>query len=218
MDIPIHSDLGVLEKLYEHFPYLLGQPLTLRGSGGGTSSIGTIEEGELLAIISASDHELPYPPDFPFLTPEENRGLARYMQVQPLEPCPQPVMNVVWGGAEDAGVVSSIEQVDVLLQPVGYGQLWYGGETGVLWEAYFEPPSRVSPEHDALLHRLWELCEGYLAAKSVRFVHTYSRDLKFDEDWHADFLHKRGYLHDAARKHLPGGSVAVVKELDAFHR
>ena len=114
-------------------------------------------------------------------------------------------------------MVSRIEKVDVLMNPVGYGQLWYGGETGVLWEAYFERPVRSRPDHDALLHRLWELCEGYLAAKGVRFVHTYNRDLTFDEGWYADFLQTRGYAQDTARKHLPAGLLVVVKDLDAFY-
>lgn len=216
MTVPIHSDPEVLEKLYERFPYLSGQQLTLRGSFDCAPSIGTIDEGELLAFIPASDDDQPYPADFPFLTKGENRGLSRYVQMQVLEPWPQPHVNVVWG-ERGAGVVSSIEKVDVLMNPVGFGQLWYGGETGVLWEAYFERPARSRSGHDTLLHRLWDLCEGYLAAKGVRFVHTHNRDLTFDEGWYADFLQARGYVQDTARAHLPGGLLAVVKDLDTFY-
>lgn len=137
---------------------------------------------------------------------------AAYPGEMVLEPWPQPLVNVVWGD-QGAGVVSSIEHVDVLMKPIGYGQLWYGGELGVLWEAYFEPPVKAHPEHGALLHRFWSLCEAYLAARGVWFVHTYSRDLAFDEDWYATFLHERGYRREPSREHLPGGSVAVVKDL-----
>lgn len=216
MTVPLHSDPEVLEKLYERFPYLSGQPLTLRGSGGNAPCIDALKTDELLAFVLASDHKLPYPPDFPFLTPDENRGLSRYVQLQPLEPWPQPLVNVVWGN-QGAGVVSSVERVDVLMNPIGYSQLWYGGETGVLWEAYFERPVRARPGHDTLLHRLWELCEEYLAAKGVRFIHTYSRDITFNEVWYADLLRARGYVQDTAREHLPAGLLAVVKDLDAFY-
>ena len=81
MCVPLVSDPEVWERLYERFPYLAGQPLTLHGAGGDDSVIGTLEAGEWLAFVSADDQPLPYPPDFPFLTQDENRALARYVQV-----------------------------------------------------------------------------------------------------------------------------------------
>lgn len=216
MTVPIHSDPEVLEKLYERFPYLAGQPLTLSGAFDRSPSIGFIETEGLLAFVPASDDDRPYPADFPFLRKGENRNLLRYVQVQVLEPWPQPLVNVVWGD-RGAGVVSNVEKVDVLMKAVGYGQLWYGGETGVLWEATFEQPVRSRTGHDALLHRFWELCENYLAERGVRFVHTYSRDLTLGEGWYADFLQARGYIQDSGRWHLPGGAVTVVKDLDTFY-
>ena len=86
MTIPIHSDPEVLEKLYERFPYLSGQPLTLRGAFDHAPSIGTIDEGELLAFVPASDDDRPYPADSPSLNRGENGLLSCSVRVQVLEP------------------------------------------------------------------------------------------------------------------------------------
>lgn len=215
MDLPISSDPEVLETLYEHFPYLSGQPLSLGGRWGGLASLGTVEADGRLAFVLASERDAPYPAHFPFLTSDENRALTRYAQVQPAEPWPQPLLNVAWGEGGE-GVVSQLERVEVAFRPLGFGQLWYGGETGVLWEALFEPPAGTRREPGAALHRLWELCETLLAARGVRFVHTHGRDPAFDEDAYADFLRARGYERDTARTSLPGGR-AAVKDLDGFY-
>ena len=215
MRVPLVSDPEVWEQLYERFPYLAGQPLTLRGTDCDDLVIGTLEAGELLAFVTADDQPLPYPPDFPFLTRGENRALARYVQVQVLEPWPQPLIDVAWEG-QGAEVVSRVERVKVRLKPVGSGQLWYGGRSGVLWEALLTPSTGARSGHGTLLHRLCELCETYLAAKGVRSVHTYDRDPAFEATAYAAFLHRRGYTHDLARAYLPGGRVAVVKDLTDF--
>lgn len=86
MTVPSYSDLEVLEKLYARFPYLSGQPLTLRGSGGSAPSIGTIEEGELLAFVLASDDERPYPAAFPFLSEGENPACHATCRCNPSSP------------------------------------------------------------------------------------------------------------------------------------
>ena len=210
MRVPLASDPEVWERLYERFPYLAGQPLTLYGAGGDDSVIGTLEVGEWLAFVTADDQPLPYPPDFPFLTQDENRALARYVQV--LEPWPQPLIDVAWEG-QGAEVVSRIERVEVAMKPVGSGQLWYGGGTGVLWEAILTPSTGAHSGHDTL-HGLWASCEAYLAAQGVRFVHTYDRDPAFGAAEYAAFLHGSGYARDPARAHRPGGRVAVVKDLN----
>ena len=215
MRVPLVSDPEVWEQLYERFPYLAGQPLTLRGTDCDDLVIGTLEAGELLAFVTADDQPLPYPPDFPFLTQDENRALARYVQVLVLEPWPQPLIDVVWGG-QGAEVVSRIGCVEVVMRPVGSGQLWYGGGTGVLWEALLTQPTGARSGRDALMQGFWELCEAYLAAQGVRFVHTYDRDPAFEATAYAAFLHGRGYTHDSARAYLPGGRVAVVKDLNDF--
>lgn len=210
--VPLLSDPEAWERLYERFPCLAGQPLTLRGADGDDSVIGTLEAGERPLFVTADDQPLPYPPDFPFLTPGENGGLARYVQVQVLEPWPQPLVEVAWGG-QGAEVVSRIGRVEVVMKPVGSGQLWYGGGTGVLWEALLTPSFGARSGHD-VLPGLWASCEAYLAAQGVRFVHTYDRDPAFGAAAYAAFLHGRGYAHDPARACLPGGRVAVVKDLN----
>lgn len=211
MNVPIHSDPEVLEKLYERFTYLSGQPLKLRGAVGDAHHIGTIETEQLLGFVVAdADETTPYQPDFPLLSRQENAILNHYVQVQLLEPWPRPLVDVVWGSRSVE--MNLIEHVDLHMKPAGFAQLWYGGETGVIWEAFFQPAT-LWKAYDALLHRLWKLCEAYLAAKGVRYVHTYSRNPRFDEGWYAAFLDDRGYHADPSRDHLPGGSVAVVKHL-----
>ena len=214
MCVPLVSNPEVWEQLYKRFPYLTDQPLTLYGAGGDDLVIGTLEADQWLAFVTADDQPPPYPPDFPLLTQGENRGLARYVQVQVLEPWPQPLIDVVWGG-QGAEVASRIRRVEVNMKPVGSGQLWYGGETGVFWEALLTPPAGARSGH-SVLNRLWASCEAYLAAQGVRFVHTYDRDPAFEATAYVAFLHGRGYTHDPTRAHLPGGSVAVVKDLNDF--
>ena len=92
--------------------------------------------------MAGTDEKLPYAPDFPFLHPEETAVLAHYLQVRPLEPWPQPLVEVSWNSAEATGVSSSIQSVDVLLNPVGNAQLWWGGATGVIFEAFFDARNR----------------------------------------------------------------------------
>ena len=216
MHVPIHSDPEVLERLYERYPYLAYQPLGLHGPGGDLPHVGTLAADDLLAFVTAADVRAPYPPAVTLLTPAENRGLCRYAQLQVLEPRPQPLVEVAWPSA-GAGVASRIGRVDVLLNPVGDMQLWYGGGTGVLWGARFWPPVGSQLDHAALLHRFWGLCERYLAERGVRFVYTPNRDPAFEPDGYAAFLAARGYRPDPARDHLPGGWLAAVKDLDVFY-
>ncbi len=216
MNVPIYSDPEVLEGLYKRFSYLSGQPLRLYGVAAEASSIGTIETDALLAFVAAHLHEaVPYQADFPLLSRAENASLTHYAEVEALEPWPQPLIDVDWARPERAGVITRISHVDMQLKPVGYGQLWWGGEVAVLWEAYFEQPYCSHRDHHALLNRYWELCETYLSTKGVRYVHTYSRDPRFGADWYTTFLADRCYRRDPARDHLPGNSVAVVKHLYA---
>lgn len=214
MEIPIHSDPEVLEKLCERFPYLTGHPLKLRGAVGDAVNLGALEVDDVLLYLLAEPEEgLPYRPDFPFLTSEENARLTSYVQMQPVEPWPQPTIGVLWNEGRGEGVTLDVQKVEVILRPVGNAQLWWGGETGVLREAFFEGDIRAKAEHETLMHLLWDLCEAYLQGKGAHFAHTYARDPALDERWYAAFLHDRGYDRDPARVSLPGGRVAVVKAL-----
>lgn len=77
MDVPIHSHPEVLEKLYERFTYLSGQPLKLRGVVGDAHHIGTIKTEQLLGFVVAdADETTPYQPDFPLLSRQENASLS----------------------------------------------------------------------------------------------------------------------------------------------
>ena len=213
MQIPLASDPEVLERLYLRFPYVAGQPLKLRVESAEVN-LGTIDTGELLAfVVAGTDEKLPYAPDFPFLQPEETAALAHYTQVRPLEPWPQPLVEVSWNSAETTGVSSSIHGVDILLNPVGNAQLWWGGTTGVIFEAFFEGRTEERPNELGLLRQLWGQCEVYLASKGVREVWTYNRDPRYDEELYKTFLRVQGYFLDVARAEFPGGQIAVVKRL-----
>ena len=213
MQIPLVSDPEVLERLYLRFPYLAGQPLKLR-VGSEEVNLGTIDTGALLAfVVAGKDEELPYAPDFPFLQPEETAALAHYLQVRPLEPWPQPLVEVNWNSAEATGVSSAIQSVDVLLNPVGNAQLWWGSTTGVIFEAFFEVRTEERPNEFGQLQQLWGQCERYLASKGVREVWTYNRDPRYDDELYKTFLCEQGYVLDVARADLPGDRIAVVKRL-----
>lgn len=215
MDIPIQTDPEVLEHLYTHFAYLKGYPLGLKGSFlDEASSLGVLQAGDFLGFLLAYEEGRVGPTDFPFLTAEENANLTRYRHLRPVEPWPQPTIGVLWDDLTGQGVTLDTERMDVTLKPVGNVQLWHGGETGVLWEAFFERSVRERREHERLLHLLWGACEAYLHKEGVRSVHTYMRDPTFGDAWYGAFLHARGYRRDPARAHLPRGRVGVVKKLD----
>lgn len=213
MEILIKSDPEVLEHLYTRFPYLSGQPLLLRGAFAEQGiNLGVLEHHDFLAFLVAElDACRPYLADFPFLTLEENAALSCYRQGWPVEPWPQPLVDILWAGHRGDSVLMDVRQVDVLLKPVGTVQLWWGDEIGVIWEAVFDPlPSR---NQEPLLHQLWAACEDSLRSKSVRFIHTYGRDPVVEDAVYGSFLWERGYRRDPARAHLPAGEVAVVKDL-----
>jgi hypothetical protein len=216
MELPIRSDPEVLEHLYTRFTYLRGYPLRLQGSFiEDATSLVALKEGDFLAFLMAYDEERgSYPADFSFLTKGENASLNRYRLLRPAEPWPQPLVEVAWDDRKGQGVTLDVSHVDVVLREVGTVQLWYGDETGVIWEAFYTTIVRARAEHEPLLHQLWEACERLLVENGVRFAHTYSREPSYEDAWYGAFLHARGYYRDAARAYLPGGRVAVVKKLD----
>ena len=174
-----------------------------------------LQAGDFLVFLIAYDEERDsYPADFPFLTKDENASLTCHRLLRPAEPWPQPTIEVLWGNPYEPGITLDVQQVDVVLRDVGTVQLWYGDEVGVIWEAFYAPGVREKPEHERLLHQLWEACECLLNKNGVRFAYTYSREPNYEDAWYGAFLHARGYSRDPARAHLPGGQVTVVKNLE----
>jgi hypothetical protein len=215
MELPVRSDPEVLEHLYTRFPYLRGYALRLQGSFiEDAASLVTLQAGDFLAFLMAYDEARDsYPADFPFLTKEENASLTWQRLLRPAEPWPQPTVEVAWDSPHAQGVTLDVKHVDVVLREVGTVQLWYGDETGVIWEAFYAPGVRGRPEHERLLHQLWNACERLLYKNGARFAYTYSRETSYEDVWYGAFLHARNYYRDPARAHLPGGRVAVMKDL-----
>ena len=95
-----------------------------------------------------------------------------------------------------------------MLRDVGTVQLWYGDETGVIWEAFYATGVREKPEHERLLHQLWEACERLLNKNGARFAYT---QLKRAE------LRKRVVRRFPARQRLqprPGSSPLTWRTSD----
>lgn len=214
MRIPLHSDPDVLEQLYTRFPYLGGQPLDLQGISADCTVLGTLQTDSAFAFVGANPTgPLPYPPDFPFLYPDEQAALEHYVQLHVLEPWPRPLLDVAWTSGDDIGVLTQIRSVEVGFTLVGHAQLWWGGDVGVLWEAYLEPRLENHPDEAGLLSYFWSCCEDFLKAEDVQQSWTYQRDPRYDADEYVTFLENRGYGLDPERAALDGGLIAVVKTL-----
>ncbi len=216
LELPVRSDPEVLEHLYARFTYLRGYPLRLQGSFIEDAAVlSALEAGDFLGFLIAYDEERDsYPADFPFLTKDENASLTCQRLLRPAEPWPQPTVGVLRGNPYEPNITLDIEHLDMVFMDVGTVQLWYGDEIGVIWEAFYGTGVRHRPEHERLLHQLWSACEVNLQKKGARFAFTYARDPNYEDAWYGAFLHARGYSRDPARAHLPGGQMAVRKNLE----
>lgn len=206
METPIQTDPEVLEAIYQRFGYLKDHPLKLRASFiDDAVSLGRLEGDDFLAFLLAYEveEEKPIRDHFPFLSAEENLSINRYRLLRPVIPWPQPIIGIAFG--PEGGHVTGTYEVDVVMKPVGKAQLWWGGSTGIIWEAFFEQDIRARADHELLMHQLWEGLEHYLAVQGVSKVYTHDRDLALDDSWYLRFLSARGYQ--------PVGERAVVKVL-----
>jgi hypothetical protein len=195
MKIPITSGPDVLERIYRRFDYLRDHPLNLLGSFiDEAESLGVLESEDFLGFIMAYEveEESPSSNRHHFLTPEENRMLRFYRHLRPVEPWPQPVIGVAWNPQKGEGRVTGTYRVDVVLKSLGNAQLWWGGEVAVLWEA-FDERVRLRDDHELLLHRLWEHCEGHLKEQGVKRIYTLNHDPVFAPEFYRAFLIRRGY-------------------------
>jgi hypothetical protein len=212
----ISDDPEVLERIYRHFDYLRGFPLRLQGSFiDDAVNLGVLADDDFLGFLMAYDvdEERAEAERFPFLKAEENRAITRYRHVRPVGPWPQPIVGIAWNAAAGEGRVLGTHHVDVVLKNVGNAQLWWGGEVGVIWEAFFEERVRERSNHELLMHQLWDALECDLAERGVRCVFTYEHDPALDDAWYQAFLTNRDYRRDVERNDLPGGRVALMKEL-----
>ncbi|PZD70638.1 hypothetical protein C1752_10488 [Acaryochloris thomasi RCC1774] len=106
------------------------------------------------------------------------------------------------------GKVTGVHSIPVILKDCGCAQLWWGGEVGVLWEAFFEGEIKGRIGHEVLMNQLWGCCEDFLKSQGVKKIYTYNRDLEIPNEWYQAFLQRRGY------KSVEGRKVTVVKEIE----
>ena len=200
MPVPISVDPTVLERIYRRFSYLKDQPLILLGSYiDQAASLGHLETNGFLGFLMAYPvtDERPRPDRYRFLSQQDNLALRYYRHIRPVEPWPQPLIGVVFDPKTGEGrTTGEAYSVDVTLRPAGNAQLWWGGKTAVIWEAFFEPRVRVLSGHELLMHKLWDRLERYLVDEGVRDFYTLDRDPALDRAWYCGFLRDRGYIYD----------------------
>ncbi len=167
-EFPVQNDPEVFDAIYAHFPFLKNHPLDLNGGFiDEARSLGKLQRPDLLGFVMAYELERePYPGDFPFLTPEQNRQLCCYRELRPVIPWPQPLMALVQR-ADGQLVTGDIQKVTVVLKNAGNTQVWFGGDTAVLWEAFFDRQLKARDDHAILMTRLWDVLEAYLQKQGV---------------------------------------------------
>jgi hypothetical protein len=208
MEHPITTDPEVIAKIHAQFPFTKDYALELKGTLLEEAvSLSTLEVGEFLAFLLGyevvSEKQNSHP--FAFLSPDENRELSHYRHLKVVQPWPQPEVTATTFDESGRGVITSVNKVDVVLKPIGEAQLWWGGETGVLWEATLEVEV---PSETLLLNLLWERLEDYLQMQGVKSVFTYAQDPAYPGDWYKRFLLDRDYQ--------PRSELIMVKSLDEF--
>ena len=136
----------------------------------------------------------------PFLPRRKTLPSTTYRAVTVTRVLPPPLFHALAAQTpKSVGVTMSLHQA-------GKAQLYYGGETAVLWEAFFERSVRGEPEHVLLLHELWYALEGYLKVQGARRVVTYQQDPGFDEVFYRKFLQEREFASDAKLQALTGST------------
>ncbi|NJR57150.1 MAG: hypothetical protein HC768_23070 [Acaryochloris sp. CRU_2_0] len=170
---------GVLAKVRRHFNYLNDYPSQLQGQFlEDACHLGILEADDFLGLILGYPIEegTVSPEHFPMLSREENCQISHYRLLKPALPWPQPIIGVSVP-QDGPGKVTGIHGVPVVLKPCGSAQLWWGGEVGILWEAFLEGDIQQRIDHEALMNQLWGTCEEYLKSQGVRQVYTNDRDL-----------------------------------------
>lgn len=196
MESPIATDPNVLEKLYQRFDYLQDLPCELRGCFiDDATSLGNLETEGFLGFLMAykMEEESPSKDHFLFLNSEQNLQIRYCRHISPVQLWPQPVVGVAFDPVTDTGHTTGTHRVNVMMRSIGNAQLWWGGEVGVIWEAFFDRCIQSNVDHEELMHQLWSRCEDYLAGQGVKQVFTYDRDPALEEGWYRRFLTQRGY-------------------------
>jgi hypothetical protein len=152
------------------------------------------------AFVADQDESVPYPANFPFLTRGENAAIASQLDVHARVAWPQPTISI-WlpeGRELSKGVPGRTVSHDLPLHPatvalkkVGQASLWWGGDVGVIWEAFLDV------DHPRLLDETWNLAERTLRERGASRCITTHRDPAYDDDGYRAYLEGRGYVFAA---------------------
>jgi hypothetical protein len=194
MELSIQQDQVFLKALYQRYTYLQDYPCEIKGMFiDAAVSLGIIQSDGFLGALLGYPVEIePLSGDhFSYLPPEVNLKLCHYRHLTPVQPWPQPIIGVAMAG--DQGEVTGVHSVPVVLRKIGNVRLWYGGDCGLIFEAFLESTLQKHREYEALINQLWALCEVFLQEQGVTTTYTLARDPAFDETWLQGHLERRGY-------------------------
>ena len=192
---PFATDSTVLQRLYRRFDYLQDFPCEVKGCLiDEATCLGTLETDDFLGFVMGYqvEQETPDANHFVIISREDNLKINHYRHLRPVQPWPQPIIGVAFS-EQEPGRVTGTHKVDVMMNNIGNAQLWWGGDVGIIWEAYLDRFIRQRENFEALIHQLWQQCEEYLFAQGVKRIFTHNHDPEFDNDWYLRFLQRRGF-------------------------
>lgn len=202
--------------LRERYPLLADSQVEIVGSFiEGSTSLGIVETPETLLVLQAHAPSIDegHGQQHIFFSREEGRALRNYQLVHPTIPWPKPTIDVAMTGP-DTGVSTGEmgPRVPVQLVRAGTIQLWWGGETGEIWEAILEGHG-LPQDQTPLLSGVCDALERALEQRGCRRVYSLARDPRYDDQYYRTFLSERGYA--PSPKHQHKTQLAWVKHLEA---
>ena len=131
-DLPPDDPFPVLSALLaERFAYLTQGLIHYRGFPAKTWALrSTLQTKEhIYAPLAARDHSAPYRARFPSLSPEENGGIIRQVDLALVEAWPRPRVTLASGDGQMrvVGDDRPARPVDVALRRTADAQLWWTG-------------------------------------------------------------------------------------------
>lgn len=150
-----------------------------------TELLGMIDVGEDRFFVggNAVSEQRSEPDDYRILTADEATAIEHYRTLRLFLPWPQPVL----GGTET-------ERRTVTMKDIGSAQVWWGGETAVIWEVLLSEATDFGGNSFNLAYRaFWEQVESYLRTQGVTVFATEEADPAYDTRWYQETLRTMGY-------------------------